>query len=241
MNMTLNGLESTLASKYPKNQHQGWEAKVNVVRFADDFIVTGNTKKLLRREVLPLVKKFLRKRGLSLSKMKTRITHIESGFDFLGQHIRAYSNGRVFIKPSTKSQKALLQKVRTIIRKNKQATAGHLIMQLNPVIKGWAHYHRHVVSKKTFARIHSQIFHALWRWAKRRHGNKPMRWVRKKYFMSDGNRHWTFGEIIGRDGKLRRIRLFDALNCRSNGTRKLVVKPTHMTRNGNLTLRNASK
>jgi len=211
MNMTLNGLESTLTSKYPKNQHQGWEAKVNVVRFADDFIVTGNTKKLLRREVLPMVKKFLRKRGLSLSKMKTKITHIETGFDFLGQHIRAYSNGRVFIKPSTKSQKALLQKVRTIIRNNKQATAGYLITQLNPVIKGWAYYHRHVVSKKTFDRIDSQIFHALWRWAKRRHGNKPKRWVRKKYFMSDGSRHWTFfGEIIGRDGKPRRIRLFYA-------------------------------
>jgi RNA-directed DNA polymerase len=225
MNMTLNGLEAIFLTKYPKNLRHGWEAKVNVVRYADDFIITGSNKALLRKEVLPAVKKFLRERGLSLSKEKTRITSIDEGFDFLGQNIRRYSNGRLFIKPSTKSQKALLDKVRTILKANKQATAGHLITQLNPVIKGWAYYHRHVISKKTFDRIDSQIFHALWRWATRRHNNKRKRWIRKKYFKTDGYRNWTFsGTIIGQGGQPRQVRLFYAAKVFIRRHRKIIGK-----------------
>ena len=119
-------------------------------------------------EVQPLVETFLRERGLSLSEEKTRITHIETGFDFLGQNIRKY-RGKLLIKPSTKNVQAFLSKVRTIIKANKAAKAGHLILQLNPIIRGWAHYHRHVVSKQTFRRVDSEIFKAVWQWAKRRH------------------------------------------------------------------------
>jgi len=211
MNMALNGLEVTLSKRYPKNLRHGWEAKVNIIRFADDFVISGSSKEILENEVLPLVRGFLRQRGLTLSETKTHITHISEGFDFLGQNIRKYDNGRLFIKPSKKSQKAFLNKVRTIINNNKQATAGNLIMQLNPVIRGWAYYHRHVVSKKTFDWIDTQIFHALWRWALRRHNKRSRRKIRKKYFKTDGNRHWVFfGEITGKGGKPRQIRLFYA-------------------------------
>jgi RNA-directed DNA polymerase len=211
MNLTLNGLEAMFLNKYPKNLRHGWEAKVNVIRFADDFIIGGNSKELLENEVLPMVREFLQERGLTLSEAKTSITHIEKGFDFLGQNIRRYNNGSLFIKPSKKSIKALLKKVRNIINRNKQATAGHLIMQLNPVIRGWAYYHKSVVSKKIFDWIDSQIFHALWRWALRRHNKKSKRKIREKYFKTVGNRNWVFyGEIIGKGGKPRQIHLFHA-------------------------------
>ena len=225
MNMTLNGLEAIFLDRYPKNLRHGWEAKVNVVRFADDFIISGSNKELLENEVLPLVRDFLRDRGLTLSDAKTSITHIYKGFDFLGQHIRRYSNGRLFIKPSKKSQKAILRKIRRIIKDNKQASAGHLITQLNPVIKGWANYHQYVASKKTFDWIDYQTFHALWRWAKRRHNKKSMRWIRKKYFKSDGNRNWVFfGEIIGKGGKTRQVRLFYAAKVSIKRHTKIIGK-----------------
>jgi len=57
-----------------------------------------------------------------------------------------------------------------------------LIIQLNPVIRGWANYHRHVVSKRIFGRIDEQIFQLLWRWARRRHPRKGSRWIKNKYF-----------------------------------------------------------
>jgi RNA-directed DNA polymerase len=61
---------------------------VNFVRYADDFIITGSSKELLEDEVKPLVERFLLERGLQLSPEKTCITHIEDGFDFLGQNLR---------------------------------------------------------------------------------------------------------------------------------------------------------
>jgi RNA-directed DNA polymerase len=75
-NLTLDGLESILRGKYPKPKN-GFNAKVNFVRFADDFIITGYSKELLEDEIKPLVETFMKERGLELSPEKTVITHIE--------------------------------------------------------------------------------------------------------------------------------------------------------------------
>jgi RNA-directed DNA polymerase len=98
--------------------------KVNLVRYADDFIITGATKELLENEVKPLVEQFLRDRGLQLSPEKTCVTHIEQGFDFLGMHIRKY-DGKLLIKPSKKNMHAFLEKVRATIRRNKAVEQNH--------------------------------------------------------------------------------------------------------------------
>ncbi len=140
-NMTLDGLEHLLISHFPKKGRPEKRAKVNFIRYADDFCVTGNSKELLEQEVKPLVKQFLGERGLQLSAEKTLITHIEQGFDFLGQTIRKYHRGKhskFFITPSKKSVKAFLRKVRKRIKESRDLTAGELIAELNPMIRGWA-------------------------------------------------------------------------------------------------------
>jgi RNA-directed DNA polymerase len=119
-NMTLDGLERLLASHFSKTSRAGKRAKVNLVRYADDFIVTGSSKELLEQEVKPLVEQFMRERGLELSPEKTVITHVEQGFDFLGQTVRKYQHGKrakFFITPSKKNVKAFLVKVRMRIKK----------------------------------------------------------------------------------------------------------------------------
>lgn len=216
-NMALDGLEARLRMAFPRyvwNGHQQVCPKVNFSRFADDFVITGASKALLENEVKPLVEAFLRERGLELSPEKTMITHIDDGFDFLGQNIRKY-HGKLLIKPASKSVKALLHKVRTVIKKNKSAAAGTLICQLNPIIRGWAMYHRHAVSSVVFQRVDHAIFQALWRWAKRRHSNKGVRWVKARYFHSIGNRHWVFtGEVLGPKGQPAVVHLFAAHSLR---------------------------
>ncbi|WP_322853328.1 group II intron maturase-specific domain-containing protein, partial [Acinetobacter baumannii] len=62
----------------------------------------------------------------------------------------------------------------------------------NPVIRGWAMYHRHVVAAKRFAWIDHQIWQVLWRWAVRRHAMKSAHWVKQRYFRVVGQRHWVF-------------------------------------------------
>lgn len=203
-NLTLDGLESVSKAKYPKNTSQGKKAKakVNFIRYADDFVITGSSKELLEYEVKPLVEQFLNERGLELSQEKTRITPITDGFDFLGQNVRKY-NGKLLIKPSARSVKTLLSRIREIINANKQTTSGQLILLLNPIIRGWTQYHQHVVSSKTFHTIDKAIFQALWRWAKRRHPKHGQRWVKQKYFKRVVGNNWLFyGEHQGKQYSL---------------------------------------
>ena len=89
--------------------------------------------------------------------------------------------------------------------------AGELIRILNPIIRGWANYHRHVVAKSAFSSVDSIIFECLWQWSKRRHPNKTRHWIVNKYFSSIGGDNWVFnGTINGRDGKLKTVRLMNA-------------------------------
>lgn len=208
-NLTLDGLERVLRERFPQLGH-GRSALVNMVRYADDFIVTGRSKELLESDVMPLVAEFFNARGLELSAEKTRITHIDEGFDFLGQNVRKY-NGTLLIRPSRKNLRAFLDKLRSQIKANKQAKTGSLIALLNPIIRGWTYYHRHVSSSATFSKVDSAIFDCLWQWARRRHRNKPSRWIYRKYWERlDGNR-WVFRDRTRDEhGKPRIARLFRA-------------------------------
>jgi len=212
-NLVLDGLEAHLRTAFPRyvwNGHKQVCPKVNLIRFADDFIITGATKELLEHEVTPLVEAFLRERGLELSREKTVITHIADGCDFLGQNIRKY-HGKLLIRPSAKSIKSVLRKVRTVIKGNKSATAGNLICHLNPIIRGWAMYHRHGVSSKVFQAVDHAIFQALWRWAKRRHPNKGVQWVKARYFHTIDEHNWVFsGKVRGPKGQPQTVHLFTA-------------------------------
>jgi RNA-directed DNA polymerase len=212
-NLALDGLEGRLRTTFPRYVWKGGKRscpKVNLIRLADDFVITGATQELLEHEVKPLVEAFLRERGLTLSHEKTVMTHIADGFDFLGQHLRKY-HGKLLIKPSAKSIKSMLRNVRAVIKGNKSASAGTLICHLNPIIRGWAMYHRHAVSAKAFQSVDHAIFQTLWRWAKRRHPNKGVQWVKARYFHTVGERNWVFsGKARGPKGKLRAVHLFTA-------------------------------
>lgn len=194
MNMTLDGLERLLQERLPTRQKVNGRThfnKLNFVRYADDFIITGESPEFLRDKVLPIVKEFLTERGLQLSEEKTVITHIEDGFDFLGKNIRKY-NGKLLIKPSKTSVKSFLEKVRSIIKGNKSTKQETLIRKLNPVIRGWVNNQRYVVSSKVFSRVDYEIYKCLWQWAKRRHKKKSHKWIAQKYWHHIGSRQWTF-------------------------------------------------
>src|SRR5262249_21348968 len=151
----------------------------HLVRYADDFVITGTSKALLRDEVRPLVAHFLSERGLELSHEKTSITRVTGGFDFLGQHVRRYRDGKVLLKPSRRSVRAVLVKVREVIQEEGGClTAGRLIERLNPILRGWARYHRHSSSKRVLTKVDRMVFRWLRRWARRRHDRKSAAWVK---------------------------------------------------------------
>jgi RNA-directed DNA polymerase len=203
MNMTLDGLERLLHDRLPTRKKLNGKThfnKMNFVRYADDFIITGESPEFLRDKVLPIVKEFLAERGLQLSEEKTLITHIDDGLDFLGKNIRKYK-GKLLIKPSKSTIKALLEKVRSIIKGGKALNQEILIRRLNPVIRGWVNNQRFVVSSKVFSRVDYEIYKCLWQWAKRRHKKKGRKWIAKKYWHHIGTRQWTFSAPLKSRGK----------------------------------------
>ena len=160
-NWALDGLEDLLARHYANATRRKRNLKVHLVRYADDFIITGTSKVLLEYGVRPLVEHFLKERGLELSHEKTRITHSSDGFDFLGQTVRRFPSGKVLLRPSKRNVRAFLSRIREVIAGHGgHSTAGDLIHTLNSQIKGWAMYHRHACSKRTFAYVDGRIFHA---------------------------------------------------------------------------------
>ncbi|MCX6252785.1 MAG: group II intron reverse transcriptase/maturase [Bacteroidetes bacterium] len=211
-NMTLDGIESELDKAFgmkfkPNGCRKNNYHKIHLIRYADDFIVTASDKDTLVNKVKPLIEDFLAKRGLQLSTEKTRITHITEGFDFLGQNIRMYSHGKLLIRPTKEAILEVKRKLKGIIVKHRGSEAAVLIRNLNPVITGWANYHRHVCSKKTFNRLDRILWRNIWNWARRRHNNLGYRKIVSLLFMANGNRKWQFFGKFN-DGKVILLRMF---------------------------------
>jgi RNA-directed DNA polymerase len=214
-NYALDGLERLLRKKFPEGTRLkslgGKSASVNFIRYADDFVITSKSKEILEGKVQPVVEQFLQQRGLELSPKKTVITHVEKGFDFLGQNVRRYPNGKLLIKPSKKNLKTFLDGIRQTIRNARGMSAADLIDLLNPKIRGWANYHRHVVSSRIFSSVDRSIFYNLWQWARGRHQKKTSHWLKKKYFEKRGTRDWCFfGETCDDQGQLHKAWLYHA-------------------------------
>ena len=194
-NMTLDGIEKQIKEKYWKEKNGTISArhnkyKVNYTRYADDFIVSAESKEILT-EIKEIITTHLKERGLTLSEEKTLVTNINDGFDFLGWNFRKYK-GKLLIKPSKDSIKKLTEKLKTTTQIYRSAKQAELIRTLNPIITGWTNYHRNVCAKQSYAKIDYFIFHTLWRWAKRRHPNKSAKWIKNRYWKSTPTRDWTF-------------------------------------------------
>lgn len=185
MLLTLSGLEQLLKATARRKG-----CNVNFIGYADDFVVTGSSKEVLVNEIKPLIARFLAERGLTLSEEKTHVTHINDGFDFLGFNLRKYK-GKLLIKPSKSNALSFLGYMRTLIKTHGTTSTNDLIRLMNPKLRGWANYYRHVVAKQTFGYVSYKLFQTLWHWAVRRHPTKGKRWVAFKYFINRKGQ-WQF-------------------------------------------------
>lgn len=196
-NIALDGVEAILKQKYWIKGKSGTtidyrnnKHKVNYVRYADDFIITADSKETLE-EIKLIIRDFMEIRGLELSEEKTIITHIDNGFDFLGWNFRKY-DGKLLIKPSKKNQAKFIDNIRTTVERYRAMSQEALIKKLNPIIRGWGKYHQGAVSREVFENMDNAIHETLWRWATRKHGKQSLKKIKDKYWKSIGSRKWVF-------------------------------------------------
>jgi RNA-directed DNA polymerase len=202
-NIALDGMERLFGAENSKGNYTvpssraGDNRRLNLIRYADDFVVTAPSREKIVSYVLPKLRTFLKERGMELNEAKTKIVHRDEGFDFLGFSIRQYYNktrGICLAKPSKKAIKRHLEDIKKVISMNKQMNADELISKLNPIIRGWANYYCYSSAKETFNYIDYRIWKMLWQWCLRRHKNKGKQWIRYRYFMDIDSRKWIFGE-----------------------------------------------
>lgn len=138
---------------------------------------------------------------LELSPEKSKITHINEGFDFLSQNVRKYK-GKLLIQPSKEAVQSFKNKIKKLFKENRGIPAHALIRILNPVIRGWANYHESICSKRTFARLGTFIYWQLKRWTKYQHGNKNRRWIYHRYFL---DKHFTDQRTTKKGTEINRL------------------------------------
>jgi RNA-directed DNA polymerase len=202
-NIALDGMERLFGAENSKGNYtspssrRGKDYKLNLIRYADDFVVIAPSRERITEYVLPKLRAFLKERGMELNEAKTRIVHRDDGFDFLGFNVRQFHNKARNIclaRPSKKAIKRHLEHIKAVISENKQIKADELVSKLNPIIRGWANYYRFSSAKEIFNYIDYRVWKMLWQWCLRRHNDKGKRWIRRRYFMDIGKRTWIFGE-----------------------------------------------
>lgn len=199
LNIALHGMEQAAGVRYLRCDPHGVETKADapvLVRYADDFVVMCHTQ-AQAEQAWHRLEQWLAPRGLSFNVDKTRIVHVEQGFDFLGFSVRRYRGGKLLIKPSTAAVKRIRERLATEVRSLRGSSAEAVIRRLNPIIRGWAAYYRSVVSKEVFSAVDHHMWGHLYRWALRTHPNKSRHWVVDRYFgkfNSARNDRWVFGD-----------------------------------------------
>lgn len=201
-NIALHGMETALGIKqkdsrkgrYVRNEHA-------MVRYADDFVVFCESREDAENTI-KILSGWLEQRGLVFSEEKTRIVHLKDGFDFLSFNVRLYEQAnarygyKLLIKPSKKAEKAIRYKLKQEWRACNGTGVDMVINQLNPIIRGWANYHKSNVASNTFSRLDHWMYQRTYRYVKYNHPNKSIRWIREKYWgrlHPTSKNNWVFG------------------------------------------------
>ncbi|WP_018790473.1 group II intron reverse transcriptase/maturase [Salinispora arenicola] len=194
LNVALHGMEEAAGVRYAPT---GWVRPGSpvLIRYADDLLALCHSREQAE-QVKARLSTWLVPRGLGFNEDKTSIVHLDDGLDFLGFNIRRY-DGKLLIKPSKAAVQRLRDRLRAEMRALRGANAAAVLHRLNPIIAGWAAYYRTVVSSRVFAGLDDYLWWLTYRWARRRHPNKPRRWVKARYFGTFNpfrNDRWVFGD-----------------------------------------------
>ena len=199
LNVALHGLEEAAGVGYLTRGVDAGSVHRDspvVIRYADDLLALCHTREQAE-QVKARLAEWLMPRGLAFNEAKTRIISADRGCDFLGFGIRRYPNGKLLIKPSTAAIKRVRERLAAEVRSLRGDNALAVIARLNPIIRGWAAFYRHVVSGEVFNALDAYVWKLTYRWALRGHRNKPKRWIVDHHygvFHPTRSDRWVFGD-----------------------------------------------
>jgi RNA-directed DNA polymerase len=198
-NIALHGMERAAGAAYRWNPYRESMDSVSgtpvLVRYADDLVALCDSRdqaETVKARLTP----WLASRGLTFNEDKTRVVHLDDGFDFLGFNVRRY-HGKLLIKPSTAAVRRVRRRLSAEMLALRGANAAAVLHAINPIVRGWSAYYRGVVSTETFNSLDHHLWKLTYKWACFRHHNKPKRWIITRYFGQfhpTRNDQWVFGD-----------------------------------------------
>lgn len=198
LNIALHGMGQAAGVRFATRKGTVmWAAKGTpiLVRYADDFAVFCTTKEEAEAVKFRLAQ-WLEPRGLRFNEEKTKILHLDEGFDFLGFNIRRHGESLI-ITPSKDAVKSIRKRLRSEMKALLGQNVTVVVRRLAPIVRGWSAYYRTVVSSRTFSTLDSYVWTLTYKWAKRSHPKKSKHWIVNKYYgqlnRSKAN-NWVFGD-----------------------------------------------
>lgn len=196
LNVALHGLEEAAGARQERSDTRRTKrGSPALVRYADDMVALCHSRQQAE-QVKAKLAVWLAPRGLSFNEDKTRIVHLDDGFDFLGFTARRH-HGKLIIKPSKAAITRVTRRLAAEMRALRGANAAMVLATINPITRGWANYYRGVASSRVFAALDTYMWRLTYKWACHRHPDKPKSWVITRYF---GRYHkarqdrWVFGD-----------------------------------------------
>jgi RNA-directed DNA polymerase len=198
LNVALHGMETAAGVRYYATGTRAGKTMSGcpaVIRYADDLLALCYSREQAE-QVKARLAEWLAPRGLVFNEDKTQITHLSLGVDFLGFSIRRFPNGKLLTKPSNDAVRRIRKRLSTEVKALRGANADVVIAKLNPIIAGWAAYYRIGASKRAFNALDAHMWRLVYKWARFSHSNKPMHWVKARYFGTFNPTRrdsWVFG------------------------------------------------
>jgi len=196
LNIALHGLEDAAGVQHERSDTRRTKrGSPSLVRYADDMVALCHTRQEAETVKAKLAA-WLAPRGLSFNEEKTRIVHLDDGFDFLGFTARRM-RGKLIIKPSKAAIKRVNHRLATEFRALRAGNVAMLLVKINPIIRGWANYYHGVASSRVFAALDRHLWQLTYKWACHRHPDKPKPWIVNRYFGRYNKArqdHWVFGD-----------------------------------------------
>jgi len=162
-------------------------ATYRLIRYADDWLLLVAGDRADAERLRAEAAEVLLPMGLRLSEEKTKIVHIDQGFDFLGMRIQRHqkqgaTKRLVYTYPSRKALASVKAKVRDITaNRYTNQTLAVLLHRLNRVLQGWTNYHGHGAAAKTFAYLSAFTWRRVMCWLRHKHHRTGWQELRRRY------------------------------------------------------------
>ncbi len=195
MNIALHGLEEAAGVQHERSDSKRTKrGSPSLIRYADDMVALCHTRQEAE-QVKARLATWLAPRGLSFNEEKTRVVHLDDGFDFLGFTIRRY-HGKLITKPSKTAIKRVKRRVAAEFRALRGGNAATILVKITPITRGWASYYRGAAASRVFADLDRYLWQLTYKWACHSHPDKPKPWIINRYFgryNKARNDRWVFG------------------------------------------------